>query len=98
MIGFTAKNAGMLSKIGITIGENNQLTINEDKLKNASVHDVSSLFQGSGSYGDSIQNLAKQSYQLANSQAYQRSNGSSYTYSGRYSALGGANGVMDRYL
>ena len=98
MIGFTAKNAGMLSKIGITIGENNQLTINEDKLKNASVHDVSSLFQGIGSYGDSVQNLARQSYQLANSQAYQRGNGSSYTYSGSYLALGGANGVMDRYL
>ena len=89
MIGFTAKNAGMLSKIG---------TINEDKLKNASVHDVSSLFQGIGSYGDSVQNLARQSYQLANSQAYQRGNGSSYTYSGSYLALGGANGVMDRYL
>jgi hypothetical protein len=98
MIGFTAKNTGMLSKIGITIGENNQLTINEDKLKNASVHDVSSLFQGIGSYGDSVQNLARQSYQLANSQAYQRGNGSSYTYSGSYLALGGANGVMDRYL
>lgn len=98
MIGFTAKNAGMLSKIGITIGENNQLTINEDKLKSASVHDVSSLFQGLGSYGDSVQNQARQSYQLANSQAYQRSNGSSYTYSGRYWTLGGANGLMDRYL
>ena len=72
--------------------------INEDKLKNASVHDVSSLFQGIGSYGDSVQNLARQSYQLANSQAYQRGNGSSYTYSGSYLALGGANGVMDRYL
>lgn len=98
IVGFTAKNATMLSKIGITIGENNQLTVNEDKLKNASVHDVSSLFQGSGSYGDAVQNLARQSYQLANSQAYQRSNGSSYTYSGGYSALGGANGVLDRYL
>lgn len=98
MVGFTAKNAGMLSRIGITIGENNQLTVNEDKLKNASVHDISSLFQGGGSYGDSVQNLARQSYQLANSQAYQRGNGSSYTYSGRYLALGGANGVLDRYL
>lgn len=98
MVGFTAKNAGMLSRIGITIGENNQLTVNEDKLKNASVHDISSLFQGGGSYGDSVQNLVRQSYQLANSQAYQRGNGSSYTYSGRYLALGGANGVLDRYL
>ena len=88
----------MLSKIGITIGENNQLTINEEKLKNANVHDVSSLFQGSGSYGDAVQNLARQSYQLANSQAYQSGSGSSYTYSGRYSALGGANGMLDRYL
>ena len=98
IVGFTSKNAAMLSKIGITIGENNQLTINEEKLKNANVHDVSSLFQGSGSYGDAVQNLARQSYQLANSQAYQSGSGSSYTYSGRYSALGGANGMLDRYL
>ena len=56
------------------------------------------MFQGSGSYGDSLQSMTRQTYQLANSQAYQSGNGSAYTYSGRYAALGGANGMLDRYL
>lgn len=98
MITATSKNSSMLSKLGITVGENNTLVINEEKLEAADVHDVSSLFQGSGSYGDRIQNLARSSYQLANSQAYNSGNGSSYSYDGGYSVLGSSNGLLDRYL
>ena len=98
MVGSTSRNLTMLSKVGITLGENNQLVVNEDKLKSAKLTDISSMFQGSGSYGDSLQSMTRQTYQLANSQAYQSGNGSAYTYSGRYAALGGANGMLDRYL
>ena len=98
MVGSTSRNLTMLSKIGITLGENNQLVVNEDKLNSAKLTDISSMFQGSGSYGDSLQSMTRQTYQLANSQAYQSGNGSAYTYSGRYAALGGANGMLDRYL
>ena len=98
MVGSTSRNLSMLSKVGITLGENNQLVVNEDKLKSAKLTDISSMFQGSGSYGDSLQSMTRQTYQLANSQAYQSGSGSAYTYSGRYAALGGANGMLDRYL
>lgn len=94
----TSKNATLLSEIGIKIGENNTLTIDEDKLKEARLTTVSSLFSGSGSYGDQIQNAARQSYQLANSATYQNSHASSYTYQGGYSLLGDGRGIMDRYL
>lgn len=98
MTKITSKNANLLSQIGIKIGENNKLTVDEEKLKNADISTVSSLFAGSGSYGDQIQNNARQSYQLANSQAYNNSHASSYTYNGSYSIMGTANGLMDRYL
>jgi hypothetical protein len=87
----------MLSDIGVTIGENNKLVVDEDKLASADVSTVSSLFQGSGSYGNRIQTLARDSYQIANSAAYS-GNSSSYTQSGGYALLGSTNGVLDRYL
>ena len=98
MTQMTAANSKLLSKIGIKIGENNTLSIDEDKLKEADLTTISSLFSGSGSYGDQIQNAARQSYQIANSQAYQNTHASSYTYKGNYSLAGYTNGVLDRYL
>jgi hypothetical protein len=98
MVSATSTYSSMLSDIGVTIGENNNLVIDEDKLGSADVSVVSSLFQGSGSYGDRIQTLARDSYKLANSEAYNQSNNSSYTQSGGYSTLGSTNGVLDRYL
>lgn len=98
MTQMTAKNAKLLSEIGIKIGENNTLSIDEDKLKEAKLTTISSLFSGSGSYGDQIQNAARQSFKIANSQAYQNTHASSYTYKGDYSLAGYTNGVLDRYL
>ena len=40
-----------LAKVGITIEDNNNLTVDEDKLKNANLKDVQNLFSGSYSYG-----------------------------------------------
>jgi hypothetical protein len=98
MVSATSTYSSLLSNIGVTVGENNKLVVDEDKLKKADVSDVSSLFQGSGSYGDRIQTLARDSYQLANSQAYNSGSSSAYTQSGGYSLLGATNGVLDRYL
>lgn len=98
MTQLTAKNSNLLSEIGVKIGENNTLTIDEDKLKEAKLTTISSLFSGSGSYGDQVQNAARQSYQLANSQSYKTNHASSYTYKGNYSLAGYTNGVLDRYL
>lgn len=98
MTKMTSANAKLLSEIGVKIGEDNTLTIDEEKLKNAKLTTISSLFSGAGSYGDQIQQAARQSYKLANSLAYTNNNASSYTYQGNYSMLGTTNGVMDRYL
>ncbi|SFA76905.1 hypothetical protein SAMN05216249_10264 [Acetitomaculum ruminis DSM 5522] len=47
-----------LKKIGITIGEENKLSIDEKTFKEGSVHDVKALFYGSGSYASKIGNYA----------------------------------------
>ena len=43
------KNAGLLEEIGVKVGADNKLTLDEDKLKSADVSTLKSLFQGHGS-------------------------------------------------
>ena len=40
-----------LAKVGITIEDNNNLKVDEEKLKSANMKDVQNLFSGSYSYG-----------------------------------------------
>ncbi|MBR1391033.1 MAG: flagellar filament capping protein FliD [Lachnospiraceae bacterium] len=44
-------NSGLLADIGITIDENNKLSIDEEEFKGADMTKVKSLFNGTGSYG-----------------------------------------------
>ena len=45
----TKAYAKSLAKVGITINSDNSLSLNEDALKEASIHDVKSLFNGNNS-------------------------------------------------
>ncbi|MDE5873753.1 MAG: hypothetical protein K2H07_07555, partial [Lachnospiraceae bacterium] len=58
MIGDTAAQSKLLDKIGIKIGADNKLSIDEDKLKDASMGDLKTLFEGAGSYADKISTRA----------------------------------------
>lgn len=98
MVKATASNKGLLSDIGITIGKDNQLALDEEKLSKASVSKISSLFKGSGSYGNTIAQRASESNRLANSATYSGNHASSYTYSGNYSVMGDANSMLDKLL
>ena len=93
----TAKNENMLADIGITIGADNKLSLDEDKLKNANVSKVSSLFSGAGSYGSTVSNYAKESYRISNSTVYTNTHASSYSSKGSYSMLGQSN-YINSYL
>ncbi|MGN0437469.1 MAG: flagellar filament capping protein FliD [Lachnospiraceae bacterium] len=46
--------ANMLGKVGITIGEDNKLSVDEEKLKKADISDLKTLFSGQGSFADQI--------------------------------------------
>lgn len=95
----TKKNAGLLSDIGISIGKDNKLSLDEDKLKKSNMTTVNTLFAGSGSYGSAVSSKASASYRIANSTAYTNNHASAYTYNGAYSYLGTTNTTkMNQYL
>ena len=94
----TATNKGLLKSIGITIGKDNKLVVDEEKLNNASVSDLTSLFKGSGSYGDSVSKKANEVYKLANNTAMSNTHASSYTFNGTYSTMGTSSGSINKYL
>lgn len=54
LINTTKKYSGALEKIGITVGEDNKLSINEDVLKRASDRDARTLLSGDYSYASKL--------------------------------------------
>lgn len=58
MIGDTAAVSKLLDQVGIKIGSDNKLSIDEDKLKEASMGTLKTLFEGYGSYADKISGRA----------------------------------------
>lgn len=57
--------ANKLAEIGITVGTDAKLTVDEDKLKNADTDKVKELFVGSSSYADKVMKDALQVGQTA---------------------------------
>ncbi len=51
MVKATKVNEGMLKTLGITIGSDNKLSINEETFKKANMETVKSMFNTTGSYG-----------------------------------------------
>lgn len=54
MTGATVSNYKLLSKVGITVGENGKLSISKDAFSKADMNTVKNLFHGSGSYAYQI--------------------------------------------
>ncbi len=69
----------LLNKIGVSVGEDNKLTVDEEKLKAANISDFKTLFIGSGSYADHIMSKAS-----AIARATESGNGT-YTVNATYS-------------
>lgn len=72
--------ANLLGKVGISIGEDNKLTVDEVKLKKADISDLKTLFTGNGSFADQIATKAS-----AISRATENSSGI-YTRNATYSS------------
>lgn len=53
---------GLLNKVGISIGEDNTLSIDEDKFKEAKMSDLKALFSGSSSLADRVAQKASTLY------------------------------------
>ena len=88
----TATNQNLLSKIGITVDENNKLKVDEEQVKKASVNDIKTLFQGGGSYGSQVESSASE---MANKLNAENNKLSSYTANGSYSQSGAIGNIYD---
>lgn len=58
MVGDTEKTAKLLEKVGIEVGADNKLTVNEDKLKEANVGTLKLLFTGHNSFAEKVSSKA----------------------------------------
>jgi flagellar capping protein FliD len=96
MVGYTKANKDLLSSIGITIGSNNKLTVDESQLKNADLTTVKSVFTGAGSYGRTVSGSASSTYAYAVSQLAQQATAGTYTSDGSYKYISGA--IYNTYL
>ncbi|MCR5788933.1 MAG: hypothetical protein K6G83_03510 [Lachnospiraceae bacterium] len=65
MVNTTNVNENLLNKAGITLNEDNTLSIDEDTLKKADAGTLKSLFSGQGSYASNVQMSASSILQSA---------------------------------
>ena len=85
-----------LSKVGISVGVDGKMSIDEEGFKKADVNTVKSLFNGNGSYAKIVSNSAQRVQTTVNTQ--QLYGGSVYGNSGSYySALTGYGGYGGLY-
>lgn len=78
----TESNEGLLAKVGITIGEDNSLSIDKDTFMKADVSTVKSLFNGSGSYAYRVSAQASLINFAADNEA---AKANTYNFNGSYS-------------
>lgn len=89
----TAKSASALQSIGINVGKDGELSIDESVLSATSANDIKKVFVGQQSYGDKIDTTAKEMANLTNSASYQ---GVGYNMTGAYEAAGSLNSIMNQ--
>lgn len=81
MVNYSQANERMLNSIGITIGSDNKLTVDEETFKKADMSKVQSMFQTRGAYGYQIATQASLIDTYAQSEA---TKANTYTASGTY--------------
>ncbi len=96
MVNSTKVNKDILAKVGISIGKDNKLSIDEDAFKKAEMTTVKSIFTGAGSYGRTVQANASMIYGSAVSQLARISGSSTYGSTGSYSYISSSD--FNRYL
>lgn len=88
MINDVKANAGLLEEVGITIGADNKLSLDETKLDEAKMSTVKSLFSGSGSIADKVMQKASELERLSGvAMAANSGSAAAYTAKGDYTSL-----------
>ena len=93
MVNYTKMEANMLGKVGITIGSDSSLSIDEDIFKRSDMSVAKSLFNGTGSYAYTIATKSAMANSYADMEARQAntynrygSYGSAYTQGSLYNS------------
>lgn len=92
MTNMTSVNSNQLDNIGISVGADNKLSIDEKAFKASSMSDIKSMFYGSGSYASSIEGKATNIVYAINKQNNKLN---TYTASGTYSSAGSIGNIYD---
>lgn len=91
----TAAYEKSLAKIGISVGKDNQLTINEEDFKKANMEQVKSLFNDTGSYGYQVSAKASQINYTADKEA-EKAN--TYNMNGYYNNAFSSGNIYNSYF
>ncbi len=91
MTGQTSVYSKALSNIGITVGDDNKLTIDKEKFDQADVNDIKALFNDNGSLADATKNRADMIAGSAQSDALKA--GGTYASNGFYANAALLNGA-----
>lgn len=95
MINYTKQESNMLSKLGISIGSDHQLSIDEDTFKKADMNVAKSLFNGTGSYAYTIGSKSA----MANSYAdLEASRANTYNRYGSYGNTFNSGSIYNSYF
>jgi hypothetical protein len=82
MMNATSVNKKLLGNIGITVGEDNKLTIDEKKFKDGSLSTAKTLFDGAGSYA---YNVSLEASMINSNADYEASKANTYNTEGGFS-------------
>ena len=94
LVHLTSKNKNLLKSVGISLSNDGNLSIDEDKFKTADINSIKSLFSGTGSYADAVANKANVISSLADNKL---SSYSQYNSSGSIDK-GSAGSFINDYL
>ena len=95
MVNQTAVYEGALNRVGITINNDNTLTIDEDTLNKADITSLQGLFDGNHSYATLIQNKADN---IQREMVNQLNNVNGYTARAQYNAMIENGNLFDQLL
>ena len=95
MVNTTKANENLLNKVGITINEDNSLSLDKDTFKAANESTVKTLFNNTGSYGYSVSASASFINYKADTEALKAN---TYNTTGNYSSNYTSGSIFDYYL
>ncbi len=95
MVNATKANENLLNKVGITINDDNSLSLDKDTFKAANESTLKTLFNTTGSYAYSVSSSASFINYKADTEA---AKANTYNFSGNYSSNYTSGSIFDYYL